>query len=83
MVKREIRSWLTDMDGVLVHEEDLIPGANRFIARLSELNMPFLVLHEQLDLHAPGPRRPPPRQRLDVPGGRHLDLGAGDGAVPG
>ena len=33
-----------DMDGVLVHEEDLIPGANRFIARLSELNMPFLVL---------------------------------------
>ncbi len=44
MVKREIRSWLMDMDGVLVHEEDLIPGANRFIARLSELNMPFLVL---------------------------------------
>ena len=44
MVKREIRSWLMDMDGVLVHEEDLIPGANRFIARLSELDMPFLVL---------------------------------------
>jgi NagD protein len=44
VVKREIRSWLMDMDGVLVHEEDLIPGANRFIARLSELNMPFLVL---------------------------------------
>ena len=33
-----------DMDGVLVHEEDLIPGANRFIARLGELGMPFLVL---------------------------------------
>ena len=44
MVKREIRSWLMDMDGVLVHEEDLIPGANRFIARLGELGMPFLVL---------------------------------------
>jgi NagD protein len=44
VVKREIRSWLMDMDGVLVHEEDLIPGANRFIARLRELNMPFLVL---------------------------------------
>ena len=44
MVKREIRSWLMDMDGVLVHEEDLIPGANRFISRLSELDMPFLVL---------------------------------------
>ncbi len=44
MGKREIHSWLMDMDGVLVHEEDLIPGANRFIARLRELDMPFLVL---------------------------------------
>jgi NagD protein len=42
--KREIHSWLMDMDGVLVNEEDLIPGANRFIARLRELDMPFLVL---------------------------------------
>ncbi len=44
MVKREIRSWLMDMDGVLVHEEELIPGASRFIGRLRELGMPFLVL---------------------------------------
>jgi NagD protein len=42
--KREIRSWLMDMDGVLVHEEHAIPGADRFIARLTELGMPFLVL---------------------------------------
>ena len=32
MTKREIRSWLMDMDGVLVHEEQAIPGADRFIA---------------------------------------------------
>ena len=44
MVKREIRSWLMDMDGVLVHEEELIPGASQFIGRLRELGMPFLVL---------------------------------------
>ena len=44
MTKREIHSWLMDMDGVLVHEEELIPGANRFISRLRELDMPFLVL---------------------------------------
>ncbi len=44
MVKREIRSWLMDMDGVLVHEEELIPGANRFIGRLRELGRPYLVL---------------------------------------
>jgi NagD protein len=33
-----------DMDGVLVHEEDAIPGADRFLARLAELGIPFLVL---------------------------------------
>jgi NagD protein len=44
MAKREIRSWLMDMDGVLVREEDPIPGADEFIARLVSLEMPFLVL---------------------------------------
>src|SRR5690242_21717611 len=33
-----------DMDGVLVHEEQAIPGADRFLARLAELGLPFLVL---------------------------------------
>jgi NagD protein len=42
--KREIRSWLMDMDGVLVREEQAIPGADRFLARLRELDRPFLVL---------------------------------------
>jgi NagD protein len=41
---REINSWLMDMDGVLVHEEAAIPGADRFITRLGELEIPFLVL---------------------------------------
>ena len=44
MRKREIQSWLMDMDGVLVHEEHAIPGADRFIERLRELERPFLVL---------------------------------------
>ena len=44
MRQREIRSWLMDMDGVLVHEEHAIPGANRFLARLCERELPFLVL---------------------------------------
>lgn len=44
MARREIHSWLMDMDGVLVHEEHAIPGADRFIARLRELELPFLVL---------------------------------------
>jgi len=33
-----------DMDGVLVHEELPIPGADRFLSRLRELELPFLVL---------------------------------------
>jgi NagD protein len=44
MAKREIRSWLMDMDGVLVREEHAIPGADQFIARLRERGVPFLVL---------------------------------------
>src|SRR6266511_1848160 len=37
-------SFLIDMDGVLVHEDDLIPGADRFIKALGEAELPFLVL---------------------------------------
>jgi NagD protein len=38
------RAWLIDMDGVLVREEHAIPGADRFLSRLNELGLPFLVL---------------------------------------
>src|SRR5256714_15576913 len=44
VTRRDIRSWLMDMDGVLVHEEQAIPGANRFLAGLRETGTPFLVL---------------------------------------
>ena len=33
-----------DMDGVLVREETAIPGADRFLARLTELGKPFMLL---------------------------------------
>jgi NagD protein len=42
--RREVKSWLMDMDGVLVHEEEAIPGADRFIAALRSREIPFLVL---------------------------------------
>ena len=44
MPRREIRSWLMDMDGVLVHEEHAIPGAPEFLGRLRELGVPHLLL---------------------------------------
>jgi NagD protein len=44
MTPREIKSWLMDMDGVLVREEHVVPGADLFLARLQERGTPFLVL---------------------------------------
>jgi NagD protein len=44
MTRREIRSWLLDMDGVLVREDDAIPGADEFLTALREKALPFLVL---------------------------------------
>src|SRR5918911_370961 len=37
-------SFLMDMDGVLIHEEQAIPGADRFIKALRAAELPFLVL---------------------------------------
>ena len=37
-------SFLIDMDGVLVHEEHVIPGADGFIKALQAAELPFLVL---------------------------------------
>src|SRR5436190_15585555 len=39
-----IKSWLIDMDGVLVREEHPIPGADLFLQRLRERDASFLVL---------------------------------------
>ena len=58
MVERKpIESWLTDMDGVLMHEGVPVPGADTFIERLREAGRPFLVLtnnsiYTPRDLHA-------------------------------
>jgi NagD protein len=39
-----IQTWLTDMDGVLVHEEHPIPGASDFVEELKRSGLGFLVL---------------------------------------
>jgi len=44
VTRAPIESWLMDMDGVLVHEEVAIPGAQEFLAALRERGTPFLVL---------------------------------------
>src|SRR4051794_559452 len=55
--RKPIESWLTDMDGVLIHEGVPIPGADAFLKKLRESGKPFLVLtnnsiYTPRDLHA-------------------------------
>ncbi|KRV47748.1 HAD family hydrolase [Wenjunlia vitaminophila] len=55
--RKPIESWLTDMDGVLIHEGVPIPGAAEFVKRLRASGKPFLVLtnnsmYTPRDLHA-------------------------------
>ena len=44
MTQTRIETWLTDMDGVLVHEENALPGAAEFIEALKKNKRRFLVL---------------------------------------
>src|SRR6201991_5006665 len=41
---RPVETWLTDMDGVLVHEEVPIAGAQEFVEALKASDKQFLVL---------------------------------------
>lgn len=41
---QDVRNFITDMDGVLVTGQQLVPGADRFIARLEETGREYLVL---------------------------------------
>ncbi|WGD38566.1 HAD-IIA family hydrolase [Lysinibacter sp. HNR] len=42
--RNEVECWLTDMDGVLVHENHAIPGAKELIEQWKNQGNPFLVL---------------------------------------
>ncbi|MFG1606231.1 HAD-IIA family hydrolase [Actinoplanes sp. NPDC049265] len=42
--RKAIESWLTDMDGVLVHEGVPVPGAPEFVNKLKSSGKPFLIL---------------------------------------
>ena len=40
----DVECWLTDMDGVLVHENSPLPGASDLIRQWRDRGTPFLVL---------------------------------------
>ncbi|MDO5670851.1 MAG: HAD-IIA family hydrolase [Corynebacterium sp.] len=45
-------SYLTDMDGVLIREGEMIPGADRFLASLEDHDIEFMVLTNN-SIHTP------------------------------
>lgn len=40
----DMKAWLIDMDGVLVHEGKALPGAKEFLAKLKKNKVPHLIL---------------------------------------
>ena len=62
-----MRAWLSDMDGVLVHEEAPIPGAADFVERLRETGRPFLLLTNNSIFTARDLRARLHRSGIDVP----------------
>ena len=49
---KPIDCWMTDMDGVLVREGRLVPGADTLLSRLQDKGIPFLVLTNN-SIHTP------------------------------
>ncbi len=62
-----VRTWLSDMDGVLVHEEEAIPGAAEFVKRLRDRGRPFLLLTNNSIFTARDLRARLARSGIDVP----------------
>lgn len=60
-------NYLTDMDGVLVHEEHLVPGADEFLAELRQNDVRFLVLTNNSSYTPRDLRARLLRTGLDVP----------------
>ena len=77
-----IHTWLTDMDGVLVHEEDPIPGRRRLHQALKDSGLSYLLLTNNSIFTPRDLRARLQGSGIDVPEDRDLDLGARDGPVP-
>ncbi len=65
--QRPVRTWLSDMDGVLVHEDEAIPGAAEFVRRLRDRGRPFLLLTNNSIFTARDLQARLARSGIDVP----------------
>ena len=80
--RKPVECWLTDMDGVLVHEGQPVPGAPEFIGRLRSSGKPFLILTNNSIYTARDLQARLTRMGIEVAERNDLDVGAGDRAVP-
>src|SRR3954469_5740459 len=64
---KPVRAWLSDMDGVLVHEELAIAGAADFVRRLRDRGRPFLLLTNNSIFTARDLQARLARSGIDVP----------------
>jgi hypothetical protein len=62
-----VRAWLSDMDGVLVHEDVAIPGAADFVRKLRDCGLPFLLLTNNSIFTARDLQARLSRSGIDVP----------------
>jgi NagD protein len=62
-----VRAWLSDMDGVLVHEDVAIPGAAEFVRKLRDCGLPFLLLTNNSIFTARDLQARLSRSGIDVP----------------
>ena len=65
--RKPVEYWLTDMDGVLVHEEQALPGGADFIAALQQHQRRYLVLTNNSIFTARDLRARLQRSGIDVP----------------
>jgi NagD protein len=65
--RKPIETWLTDMDGVLVHEGQPVPGAPDFVNKLRASGRPFLILTNNSIYTARDLQARLRRQGFDVP----------------
>jgi NagD protein len=65
--RKPVESWLTDMDGVLVHEGYPVPGAPEFVHRMRDSGKPFLILTNNSIYTARDLQARLARMSIDVP----------------
>ena len=83
MTDRVIECWLTDMDGVLVHEGTALPGAAELLTRFGERDRRFLVLTNNSIFTPRDLRARLLRSGLDVPEESIWTSALATAAVPG